>query len=321
MNLPVRLRRLRRTPSIRRLFQETDLAPRHIIQPYFWVPGEGFRAETPPRMGLWRVSTDILIEESRALARAGIGGVMIFGVQDEKSDDPSALPGLLEGLCGAVRALREALPELPIFVDVCLCGLTPHGHCGHVHEGEVHNDRSLPSLAAMAVQLAGAGADFVCPSDMMDGRVAAIRGALDVAGHTHVGIVSYAVKMASALYGPFRVAADSAPGFGDRKGYQMPESNRREALRELALDEAEGADVLLVKPALTNLDLIRDARERSELPICAYQVSGEVAMLRAAADTGLLDFERAMRECLLSMRRAGADLIVSYHGRAMAGLV
>jgi porphobilinogen synthase len=320
MHLPVRLRRLRRTPEIRRLFQEVDLLPRHLIQPYFVVSGENVRVETPARSGLWRISVDVLLREARALHAAGVGGVMLFTVADGKSDDPAEIPALLDTLCRAIVELKREVPGLPVFADVCLCTYTPHGHCGHVHDGDVDNDLSLPTLAAQAVQLAEAGVDFVCPSDMMDGRVAAIRVALDAAGQTHVGIVSYAIKMASAMYGPFRVAADSSPGFGDRKGYQMPETNRREALRELALDIDEGADVLLVKPALTNLDLIRDARETTDLPLCAYQVSGEVLMLRAAADAGLMDYDRAMRECLLSMRRAGADLIVTYHARVMAGL-
>lgn len=320
MNLPVRLRRLRRTPGIRRLFAETSLEPRHLIQPYFVVPGRGQADETPPRMGLWRISPDVLAREATALAAGGAGGIMLFGVPPEKSDDPDALPHQLAPLLEGVAAVRAAAPETPIFVDVCLCSYTPHGHCGVVKDGEILNDPSVQVLARQAALLARAGADFVCPSDMMDGRVGAIRSALDEAGFQSTGIVSYAVKMASAFYGPFRHAAESAPTFGDRQSYQMPAGNRREARREHRLDEAEGADVLLFKPALTNLDLIRDAREASDLPLFAYQVSGEYAALRAAADQGLLDFDRAMHEVLLSVRRAGADAVVSYHTRAAAGL-
>lgn len=321
MNIPVRMRRLRARPAIRRVFAETTVEPRHLVQPYFVVPGEGVALEQPARSGLWRVSADVLAGEARALLAGGVGGIMLFGVPPEKSDDPDALPAQLAPLVRAIGAVREAAPELPVFVDVCLCSYTTHGHCGHVSCGEVVNDASVAVLARQAVLLAAAGADFVCPSDMMDGRVGAIRAALDAGGHADTGIVSYAVKMASAFYGPFRAAADSAPAFGDRTTYQMPAGNRREARREWRLDEAEGADALLFKPALTNLDLIRDAREGSDLPLFAYQVSGEVAMLRAAADQGLMDFERANQEVLLSIRRAGADVIVSYHGRAAAGMV
>lgn len=320
MQLPVRMRRLRARPSLRRLFAESTVEPRNIVQPYFVVPGEGQRVEAPARSGLWRVSVDQLLSEAQALERAGIGGIMLFGVPPHKSDDPDELPAQLAPLFEAVAALRHTTPSLPIFVDVCLCSYTTHGHCGHVEHGRVVNDASVEILARQAVLLARAGVDFVCPSDMMDGRVSGIRAALDADGQGDVGIVSYAVKMASAFYGPFRAAADSAPMFGDRTTYQMPAGNRREARREWRLDEAEGADAILFKPALTNLDLIRDAREASDLPIFAYQVSGEYAMLRAAADAGLLDFERAANETLLSIRRAGADIIVSYHGRVMAGL-
>lgn len=320
MNLPVRLRRLRSRPAIRRVFAETTVEARHLVQPYFVVPGEGVVLEAPPRSGLWRVSPDVLGREAAQLAAGGVGGLMLFGVPPDKSDDPAALPSQLAPLVAGIAAARAEAPELPIFVDVCLCSYTTHGHCGHVEHGVVLNDESVAVLARQALLLAEAGADFVCPSDMMDGRIGAIRAALDEAGHTGVGIVSYAVKMASAFYGPFRAAAESAPAFGDRTTYQMPAGNRREARREWRLDEAEGADALLFKPALTNLDLIRDAREQSDLPLFAYQVSGEYAMLRAAADQGLLGFERAVLETLLSIRRAGADVIVSYHGRAMAGM-
>ncbi len=320
MNLPVRMRRLRARPAIRRVFAERTVDPRQLVQPYFIVPGEGVAVEQPPRSGLWRVSADVVAREARALQAGGVGGIMLFGVPPEKSDDPDALPAQLAPLTTAMAAIREATPDLPIFVDVCLCSYTTHGHCGHVAHGRVDNDASVAVLARQATLLARAGADFVCPSDMMDGRIGALRAALDAEGHVETGIVSYAVKMASAFYGPFRAAADSAPAFGDRSTYQMPAGNRREARREWRLDEAEGADALLFKPALTNLDLIRDAREGSDLPLFAYQVSGEYAMLRAAADQGLMDLDRAVQETLLSILRAGADVIVSYHGRAAAGM-
>ena len=318
-DLPVRLRRLRRTPAVRRMFAETTVENRHLIQPYFVVPGSGVQKESRPGSALFQISADLLAEEAPVLERAGVGGVMLFGVPDTKSDDGAHLEAQLASLLHAVALLKKRT-ALPVFADVCLCSYTTHGHCGLVKDGEVLNDESVAVLAKMAVALARGGVDFVCPSDMMDGRVAALRRALDAAGHGQTSIVSYAVKMASAFYGPFRLAADSAPQFGDRTTYQMPAGNRREARREWKADEAEGADLLLFKPALSNLDLIRDAREGSDLPLVAYQVSGEYAMLRAAAHQGLLDFDRAMAEALTSIRRAGADLIVSYHARKAAGL-
>lgn len=315
----VRLRRLRSSPAVRRMMAETTVENRQLIQPYFVVSGTGIERESRPGSALFQISADLLAEEAPVLERAGVGGLMLFGVPDLKSDDGSRLDEQLAPLAAAVQAVKKRT-ALPVFADVCLCSYTTTGHCGLVKDGEVHNDASVAALAKMAVALARAGVDYVCPSDMMDGRVAAIRRALDEAGHSGTSIVSYAVKMASAFYGPFRLAADSAPQFGDRQGYQMPAGNRREARREWRADEAEGADMLLFKPALSNLDLIRDAREASDLPLVAYQVSGEYAMLRAAADQGLLDFDRAMAEALTSIRRAGADLIVTYQARKAAGL-
>lgn len=318
MNVPVRLRRLRQTPSLRALFAETTLSPRHLVQPYFIVSGKGVRQETRPGLGLWQLSPDMLGEEVKALEKGGAGGVMLFGVPEQKRDDGKGLAQQLAPLEAALGEVKARAPELPTFVDVCLCAYTTHGHCGLVKDGVVLNDESVRALADMAVHLAKWGADFVCPSDMMDGRVAALRAALDEQGHQRVSILSYAIKMASAFYGPFREAAHSAPSFGDRKSYQMPAGNRREARRELLLDVQEGADALLVKPAMSNLDLLRDAREATDVPLFAYQVSGEYAMLRAAADAGLLDFDRALDESLTSIRRAGADVIVSYAARAYA---
>ena len=319
MNLPVRLRRLRESAATRKLFQETTVQLSNLVQPYFVVHEKNVRREAKKGTALWQVSGEPLVEEANVLARAGCGGLMLFGVPEAKHDSPEKLSAQLQPLASAITSLKKQ-NTMPLFADVCLCSYTTHGHCGLVKDGRILNDESVAALCTMAVELARAGVDFVCPSDMMDGRVAAIRRALDEAGHSRVGIVSYAVKMASAFYGPFRAAADSAPQFGDRTSYQMAAHNRREARREWKADEAEGADVLLFKPALTNLDLIRDCREESDLPLFAYQVSGEYAMVRAAADAGLLDFERAITEQLVSIRRAGADVVVSYQARAMAGL-
>jgi porphobilinogen synthase len=320
MDLPVRLRRLRKNAQTRRLFAENTVDARQLVQPYFIVPGTNVNREVKPRLGLWQMSWDKLEPEVEALQKAGIGGVMLFGVPTLKSDDGSKLEEQLEPLTRAAQHLRQQFPDLVLFADVCLCSYTTHGHCGLVKGHQILNDETLPVLSQMAVLLAQAGVDWVSPSDMMDGRVRAIRSALDHAKLTQTAILAYAVKMASALYGPFRSAADSAPGFGDRTSYQMPAGNRREARREWQLDVEEGADALLFKPALTNLDLIRDAREGCDLPLVAYQVSGEYAMLRATADAGLLDFDRAINETLLSLKRAGADVLISYHARTVAGL-
>lgn len=314
----VRLRRLRSSPSIRSMFAETEVTPRQLVQPYFIVPGKGIKRETRPGFGLWQLSADQLGEEVRLLAKAGVGGVMLFGVTEDKNDDGSRLEEQLEPLRQAITESKSAAPELPLFADVCLCAYTSHGHCGLVKGDTIINDESVKVLAQMSVHFAEWGVDFVCPSDMMDHRVAGIRKALDECGFERTSILSYAIKMASAFYGPFREAAHSAPSFGDRKTYQMPAANRREARRELLMDIEEGADALLIKPAMTNLDLIRDAREACDLPLFAYQVSGEYAMLRAAGDAGLIDFQRAVDESLLSIKRAGADVIVTYAARPMA---
>ncbi len=314
----MRLRRLRQTAAVRSLFTETSVTPRHLVQPYFVVPGRDIKRETRPGYGLWQLSAEHLREEALLLARAGVGGMMLFGVPESKRDDGQGLAAQLEPLRQAIAEVKSAAPELPLFADVCLCAYTTHGHCGLVRGHEVLNDESVKVLAEMSVLFASWGVDFVCPSDMMDGRVRAIRAALDGHGHTNTSIVSYAIKMASAFYGPFREAAHSAPSFGDRKSYQMPAHNRREARRELLADVDEGADALLVKPALSNLDLLRDAREATDVPLFAYQVSGEYATLRAAGDAGLIDFERAVEETLVSIRRAGADVVVTYAARPWA---
>lgn len=303
-----RLRRLRRTDSLLRLLTETDVPVRTLIPAWFVVEGHGIRREVPERSGMWQLSVDQLPAAGRRARDGGAEAVMLFGVPPEKglhhATDPNSL------VARGAHALRDT--GLTLFADVCLCSYTEDGHCGVYHQGWVENDESVAYLARMAVTLADAGVHVVSPSDMMDGRVAAIRAALDAAGHEYTLVCAYAAKMASAFYGPFRVAAESAPKHGDRRGYQMNPANRREARREIEADVLEGADLLLIKPALTNLDLIRECRDRWDHPIVAYQVSGEYAMLRAAADAGRLDFQRAARETLQSMRRAGADLVVTY---------
>lgn len=318
LDLPVRLRRLRRTAATRSLFAETQVSVRNLVQPYFIVPGKGQKAETRPGVGLWQLSPDMLREEVQQLAKGGVGGVMLFGVPDHKRDDGKGLDKQLAPLEAAIKEVKSAAPDLPLFADVCLCAYTTHGHCGLVNDGEILNDQSVVALSEMAVLLAKWGVDWVCPSDMMDGRIAHMRKSLDENGFTNTSILSYAIKMASAFYGPFREAAHSAPSFGDRKTYQMPANNRREARRELLADVAEGADALMVKPAMSNLDLLRDAREATDVPLVAYQVSGEYAMMRAAGDANLIDFDRAVEESLVSIKRAGADVIVSYAARTWA---
>ncbi len=320
MNLPTRMRRLRETAGVRKLVQETTLSLGNLVQPYFIIPDKTVKREAKAGSALWQVGPEALVEEAQTITRSGVGGLMLFGVPPFKHDTAEKLPEQLKPLTDAITLLKKSPSMAPVMADVCMCSYTKSGHCGIVRGNEIVNDESVEALCKMAVELARAGVDYVCPSDMMDGRVGAIRAALDAAGHGRVGIVAYAVKMASAFYAPFRDAADSAPQFGDRTTYQMPFTNRREARREWKLDEKEGADMLLFKPALTNLDLIRDAREESDLPIVAYQVSGEFAMTRAAANAGMLDCERAMNEQLMSIRRAGAYIVISYHARSMAGL-
>jgi porphobilinogen synthase len=304
-----RLRRLRRSDALLRLFTETDVPRRALVPVLFVVQGDGVRREVPEGSGMIQVSVDRVEAEGRRARDGGAEAVMVFGVPAEKgiahASDPNGL------VARAVRALGPT--GLVRMVDVCLCSYTHDGHCGLVGaDGHVDNDATLPELARVAVALAEAGAEVVCPSDMMDGRVASLRAALDGSGNPHTLLMSYAAKMASAFYGPFRAAAESAPTKGDRRGYQMNPANRREAAREIEADVLEGADLLMIQPALTNLDLIAAARARWDLPIVAYQVSGEYAMLREAARAGRIDYARATRETLLSIRRAGADLVVTY---------
>jgi porphobilinogen synthase len=319
-----RLRRLRATPALRSLVRETRLEPGALIYPLFLCEGEGVRRAIGPMPGVFNLSVDEAVKEVEACAALGIGGVLLFGIPDEKDELGSgayAEDGIVQRGLRAIKATRAA-ESLVTIADVCLCEYTDHGHCGVVaRDGEhfsVENDASVGLLARTAASLAEAGADIVAPSDMMDGRVAAIRAALDDAGKPNTPVMSYASKFASAFYGPFREAADSAPQFGDRRTYQMDGANLREAMREIEQDIAEGADMLLMKPAMPYLDVIRAARQRFDLPLGAYQVSGEYSMLHAAFERGWLEPERAMLESLLSIRRAGADFIVTYFAKDAA---
>jgi porphobilinogen synthase len=319
-----RLRRLRSSAAMRSLVRETHLQPSALIYPLFLCEGEGVRREIGSMPGVFNLSVDEALKEVEACAALGIGGVLLFGIPDEKDEQGSgawAADGIVQRGLRAMKA-TVAAKSLVMIADVCLCEYTSHGHCGVVQRDgehfEVENDSSVGLLAKTAASLAEAGADMVAPSDMMDGRVAAIRGALDEAGKHNTPILSYASKFASAFYGPFREAADSAPQFGDRRTYQMDGANLREAMREIEQDIAEGADMLLMKPAMPYLDVIREARGRFDLPMGAYQVSGEYSMLHAAFERGWLEPERAMLESLLGIRRAGADFIVTYFAKDAA---
>jgi porphobilinogen synthase len=309
---------MRATKALRDLVRETDLSPRHLIQPLFVVAEEGARQPVDSMPGIERLPINQLVEEAGEIEAAGIPGVILFGIPQAKDEVGSGAYDDEGVVQLAVRALKEAHPELTVVTDVCLCEYTSHGHCGVLDGEEVDNDATLELLARTAASHAEAGADGVAPSDMMDGRVAAIRAALDEEGHGQVPIVSYAAKYASAFYGPFREAAGSAPAFGDRRGYQLDPANVREAMRECELDVAEGADALLVKPALPNLDVLRAVRERFDLPVGAYNVSGEYAMLKAAGAKGWVDERQAALESLTAITRAGADLVVSYWTKELA---
>jgi len=325
MNFPAtRLRRLRSTAAMRSLVRETHLEPSALIYPLFVCEGEGVRREISSMPGVFNLSIDEIVNEAEACAALGIGGLLLFGIPNEKDETGSgayAADGITQRAIRAIKASGKA-ESLVTIADVCLCEYTSHGHCGIVNRDgenyEVENDSSVALLAKTAVSLAEAGADIVAPSDMMDGRIAAMREALDDAGKTNTPIMSYASKFASAFYGPFREAADSAPQFGDRRTYQMDGANLREAMREIEQDIVEGCDMLLMKPAMPYLDVIREARQRFDLPMGAYQVSGEYSMLHAAFQRGWLEPERAMLESLLSIRRAGADFIVTYFAKDAA---
>ncbi|MBA2614205.1 MAG: porphobilinogen synthase [Actinobacteria bacterium] len=313
-----RLRRFRRTGALRSLVRETRLDLGDFVYPMFVSPGAGVDEPLAGLPGIARLSVDTLVEEASRLHGLGVNAVLLFGIPEEKDDVGSGAydeDGIVQQ---AVRALRGATPSLVLLTDVCLCEYTSHGHCGLVEDGEVANDLSLELLARTALSHAEAGADVVCPSDMMDGRIGAVRGALDGEGFDQVPIVAYSAKYASAFYGPFREVADSAPAFGDRRSYQLDPPNVREALRECELDLEEGADALMIKPALPYLDVIAAARASFDAPVFAYNVSGEYAMVKAAAQAGWLDERQAALEALTSIKRAGADVIISYWTRELA---
>ena len=327
MSYPIhRPRRLRRNETLRRLVRETRLSPDNLVAPLFVCGGEGVRREIAAMPGCYQMSVDRLLEECRELASLGVPGVILFGLPEKKDAEGSGASAEDGPVPRALRALRRELKELSLWADVCLCEYTDHGHCGPLAPGpdgrlDVDNDRTLPLLAKAALAYAAAGADVVAPSDMMDGRVAALRGALDQAGRADVVIVSYAAKYASGFYGPFREAAGSAPAFGDRRGYQMDPANTDEAMREVAADLAEGADIVMVKPALAYLDVVYRVKERFQVPLAAYNVSGEYAMIKAAARNGWLDETRVAMEALISIRRAGADIILTYFAKEAARLL
>jgi porphobilinogen synthase len=314
----VRLRRLRRTAAMRALVRETHLHPSQFILPLFVRPGTGIRQPISSMPGCAQTSVDECVKDATAAASQGVGGVILFGIPAEKDSHGSGAWDAHGPVADAVRAIKAAVPGLLVITDVCMCEYTDHGHCGVLDGDAVDNDATLELLAREAVTHAEAGADMIAPSDMMDGRVGAIRAALDAAGHAQIPIMSYAAKYSSAFYGPFREAAESTPAFGDRRAYQMDPANTDEALREVAQDMAEGADILMVKPAGAYLDIIRRVKDVTGMPVAAYQVSGEYAMLHAAAERGWLDLERAMLESLIAIRRAGADIILTYFATTAA---
>lgn len=328
----LRMRRLRENPGVRRLVQETQVSPQNLVMPYFVRAGKGLRKPLAAMPGMHQLSPDELLKEGEALLKAGVSAVLLFGVVTEEEKDATASLGASDSgpVQQAIQLLKKELPELLLIADVCLCDYTDHGHCGVVTEQKsgvteetakplISNDSSLEILSKIAGSMARVGVDVVAPSDMMDGRVVAIRDELDAAGFKHLPILSYAVKYASSFYGPFREALESAPRFGDRRGYQMDPANGREALREAELDLKEGADMLMVKPALPYLDVLRRLRERFEVPLAAYQVSGEYAAIKFAAQHQAFDEKAAVLETWTAMKRAGADIIISYFARDYAG--
>lgn len=309
----IRPRRLRVSAGIRTLVRETELSAADFVFPLFIVPGQGIKKEIASMPGIYHLSPDMAVKLAEEAYAAGIPAVIVFGLPEYKDEQGSSAWDTASPVQEAIRQIKKALPGLVVVSDVCLCEYTSHGHCGMLNGEKVDNDSTLPLLAQTALSHAEAGADIVAPSDMMDGRVLAIREKLDEHGFQDVAIMSYSVKYASAYYGPFREAADSAPQFGDRRSYQMDPANAREAIREAALDVAEGADMLMVKPALAYLDVVRQIRDNFDLPLVVYNVSGEYAMVKAAAANGWIDEKRIVLETLLGMKRAGADIIITYH--------
>ena len=315
----IRLRRLRRNATLRAMFCETRLAVSDLVYPMFVVPGRRQRQEIPSMPGIYRLSVDQAAKEAEEVARLGIPAVILFGLPETKDEQGSSAYHPRGVVQRAIAAIKSATPNLIVITDVCLCQYTSHGHCGVVVDRQVDNDKTLELLARTALSHAQAGADIVAPSDMMDGRVKAIRQALDAADFEHIPILSYAAKYASAFYGPFREAACSAPQFGDRRSYQLDPANRNEALREVEQDIAEGADIIIVKPALPYLDIIRQVRDTFNPPLAAYNVSGEYALVKAAASQGWVEEKKATMEILTAIKRAGADIILTYHAKEVAG--
>jgi porphobilinogen synthase len=314
----VRPRRLRKNDTVRRMVRETSLSPDDFIYPLFATYGKNVRKEISSMPGCYQESVDRIVKHAKEVYSLGIPAVILFGIPEDKDETGSGAYDPHGVVQKAVRAIKGKVPDLYVITDVCMCEYTSHGHCGIIEKGDVKNDPTLELLAMEAVSHAKAGADMVAPSDMMDGRVQAIRAALDGEGYEELPIMSYAAKYASAFYGPFRDAAESTPQFGDRRSYQMDPANRREALKEVALDIQEGADIVMVKPAMTYLDVISDIRESFDLPVAAYNVSGEYSVIKAAAKMGWIDGERAMIEVLTSIKRAGADLIITYFAKDAA---
>ena len=317
----IRMRRNRRTPQIRSLVRETEIDVQKLVYPLFVVSGENVKTPISSMPGCFHFSVDSVVEECRELVSLGVTSVILFGIPENK--DPFGKSGYDENgvVPSAIRAIKKELPEMCVWADVCLCEYTSHGHCGVVANNTVDNDKTLPLLAEAARVYAAAGADIIAPSDMMDGRVGAIRTRLDDDGFSDIAICAYSAKYASAWYGPFRDAACSAPGFGDRSGYQMDPANSDEAIREVKLDIDEGADMVMVKPALSYLDIVRRVKDTFMLPVVAYNVSGEYSMVKAAAEKGWIDHDRVMMETLLSIRRAGAEIIITYFAKDAARLI
>lgn len=318
MELTIRPRRLRTSDTLRRMVRETRVSPDSLIYPLFLVEGENIKEPIPSLEGQWRYSPDRVWEEIEECLNAGVSRVLLFGIPAHKDACGSSAWDPNGVVQQGIRAIKEKFPQCYVITDVCMCEYTDHGHCGILHDHEVDNDKTLEVLAKTALSHVQAGADMVAPSDMMDGRIGAIREVLDDNGFTNVPIMSYSAKYASAFYGPFRDAAGSAPAFGDRRGYQMDPHNRREALKECALDVEEGADILMVKPALSYLDVIRECSDAFDLPMAAYSVSGEYAMIKAAGKAGLIDEHRVMCESALSIFRAGAGILITYFAKELA---
>ena len=317
----LRPRRLRLNSAVRDMVRENSLSVKDLIYPIFVVAGENVKEEIPSMPDVYHLSVDNAVKVAKEVYELGIPAIEVFGLPEYKDEIGSSAWDLNSPVQRAMRAIKEAVPNLVIVGDVCLCQYTTHGHCGQLCGHEVDNDATLKLLAKVAVSQAQSGADIIAPSDMMDGRIAVIREALDEAGCKMTPIMAYSAKMASGYYGPFRDAAHSAPGFGDRKTYQMDPANRREAIAESVEDEMQGADILMVKPALAYLDVIRDVRNATSSPLCVYNVSGEYAMLKAAGKAGVIDYERVMMETMLAFKRAGADIIISYHAKEVAEIL